>query len=196
MYYIKFLLLTLFLTSCATTNETKTVSVAKESGVSPLEQSGSEKAEYKKALSLLNKGKTDAAKEIFQQFSDERPELAGPHANLAIIALKNNEPEKALELVKISLSKNPKFPQALNLIAYLEQVSGDIKSAEKHFKEAIANKENYAVAHYNIALLYDIYLQDIDSAIPHYERYMKLINNEDKKTADWLEQIKRRQTNG
>mgnify|MGYP000754621218 CR=1 FL=1 len=32
--------------------------------------------------------------------------------------------------------------------------------------------------------------------IPHYEKYMELINNEDKNTADWLEQIKRKIDNG
>jgi len=193
MNYINLLVIALLLTSCATTTETTTVS---SSGTSPLEQSSSEKSEYKKALALLNHDKLDAAKEIFQQFKAERPELAGPYVNLAIIALKNNGPEKALELVKLALTKNPNLAQALNLLAYLEQVSGEIKSAEKHYKEAIKNKNNYAIAHYNIALLYDVYLQDIESAIPHYERYMELINNEDKNTADWLEQIKRTKVKG
>lgn len=193
MNYTKLLVVALLLTACATTTETTTVS---SSGISPLEQSLSEKSEYKKALTLLNHDKLDAAKEIFQQFKSDRPELAGPYANLAIIALKNNEPEKALKLVKLALTKNPNLAQALNLLAYLEQVSGEINSAEKHYKEAIKNKNNYAIAHYNIALLYDVYLQDIESAIPHYERYMELINNEDKNTADWLEQIKRTKGKG
>jgi len=193
MNYIKLTLVALLLSSCATTTETTTVS---SSGINPLEQSLSEKSEYKKALTLLNYDKLDAAKEMFQQFRSDRPELAGPYANLAIIALKNNEPEKALKLVKLALTKNPNLAQALNFLAYLEQVSGEIKSAEKHYKEAIKNKNNYAIAHYNIALLYDVYLQDIERAIPHYERYMKLINNEDKNTADWLEQIKRTKDKG
>ncbi len=193
MYYINLLILAILLSSCATTNETTTFS---SSGLSPLEQSDSEISLYKKAITLLNKNKLVAAKEIFLKFKAERPELAGPYANLAIIALRNNEPENAIKLVKLALSKNPKLPQALNLLAYLEQVKGEIRSAEKHYKEAIENKEDYAIAHYNIALLYDIYFQDMESAIPHYERYMKLINNEDKNTADWLEQIKRTKDNG
>lgn len=193
MNYIKLFVVLLLLTSCATTTET---SIVTSSGLSPFEQSDSERKEYKEALTLLNNNKLDAAKDIFQQFKENRPELAGPYANLAIIALKNNKPEKALELVKIALSKNPDLAQALNLLAYLEQVSGEIKEAEKHYKEAIRNKNDYAIAHYNIALLYDVYLQDIESAIPHYEQYMKLINYEDKSTADWLEQIKQQKDRG
>jgi len=193
MNYIKLFVVSLLLTSCATTTETSIVS---SSGLSPFEQSDSERKEYKKALTLLNNNKLNAAKDVFQQFKENRPELAGPYANLAIIALKKNEPEKALELVKVALTKNPNLAQALNLLAYLEQVSGEIKKAEKHYKEAIKNKNDYAIAHYNIALLYDVYLQDIESAIPHYEQYMKLINHEDKSTADWLEQIKQQKDNG
>jgi len=193
MYYIRLLIITLLITSCSATNETSTVS---SSGLSPLEQSDSERSEYKKAILLLNKNQLDAAKDIFLQFKSTRPELAGPYANLAIIALKQDRPDKALELIKTSLTKNNKLPQALNLLAYLEQADGEIQSAEKHYLEAIKYDKNYALAHYNIALLYDIYLQDIDKAIPHYERYMKLINNTDKNTADWVEQLKRNKENG
>jgi tetratricopeptide (TPR) repeat protein len=193
MYYIKLFIIALLLSSCSSTNENASVS---DSGLSPLQQSDSERDRYKKAITLLNNNKLDAAKKILLQFKSERPELAGPHANLAVIALKNNDPEKALELVKIALTKNPKLPQALNLLAYLEQVSGEIRSAEKHYKEAIENKKDYAIAHYNIALLYDVYLQDVESAISHYQHYLKLIGNKDKNTADWLEQLKRTREKG
>lgn len=193
MYYINILFIAIFLTSCSGTTETSSVP---SSGISPLEQTDSERSLYKKAITFLNNDKLDAAKEIFLGFTTERPELAGPHANLAVIALKNNQPEEALKLVKFALTKNPKLAQALNLLAYLEQINGEIRAAEKHYKEAIQSNKNYAIAHYNIALLYDVYLQDVESAIPHYERYMKLINNQDKKTADWLEQLKRTKEKG
>lgn len=193
MYYINLIILAVFLSSCATTSDTANIT---SSGLNPLEQSDSEVSRYKKAVALLNSDKLDAAKEIFLEFKSERPELAGPDANLAVIALKNNKPEEALALVKLALTKNPNFAQALNLLAYLEQVSGEIRSAEQHYKEAIKNKDDYAIAHYNIALLYDVYLQDIESAIPHYELYLKLTNNKDKSTADWLEQLKRTKENG
>jgi len=181
------------LTACSTTNKTATIT---SSGLSPLEQSESELSRYKIAITLLNNNKLDEAKEIFVEFKSERPELAGPYANLAVIALKRNNPDEAFNLVKIAVEKNPKLPQALNLLAYLEQMNGEITSALNHYKQAIKNKSDYALAHYNIALLYDVYMQDVENAIPHYERYMKLTNNKDKNTADWLEQIKRTRENG
>lgn len=194
MNYIRLLIISLLLSSCATTNDS-TMSPS-SSGADPLVQSDSEKARYNNALSLLNNNQLEAAREIFLEFKSERPELAGPYANLAVIALKNNNYDKAFELVSSAVKKNPEFPEALNLLAYLEQTKGEIASAKKHYLDAIKYKEDYALAHYNIALLYDIYLQDIESAIPHYERYMSLINNQDKQTADWLEQIKQSKNKG
>lgn len=192
MNYIKLILITLLLSSCAATESNRGLPTE----IGSTEPSSFEKTEFERAIVLLNHNKLDPAKDIFQQLTIDRPELAGAYANLAIIALKKNKPEKALELVNKSLTKNPKLAQALNFLAYLEQITGKIKLAEKHYKEAIANKKDYAIAHYNLALLYDIYLQDIEKAIPHYEIYMKLINNKDKNTADWLEQIKRKVENG
>ncbi|MFK5914022.1 MAG: hypothetical protein QM484_06580 [Woeseiaceae bacterium] len=195
MQYINLLLLILLLSSCATTEHIDTENIV-SSGQSPLEQSESEKLRYKNAVSLLNKGRLDAAKEIFIEFKQDRPELAGPYANLAVIALRNKNIAKAHQLVKLSLIRNPKLSQALNLVAYLEQLKGDIESAEQHYKEAIQSNNNNAIAHYNIALLYDVYLQDIGSAIPHYKKYMSLTGNKDKNTSDWLEQIKRTNEKG
>jgi tetratricopeptide (TPR) repeat protein len=195
MHYINLIIFSALLSSCATTN-TSRLSESVSSGKIPLEQSESELTQYKQALTMLDDGKLDAAKDIFIEFIDERPELAGPYANLAVIAIRQNKPNEAFKLVTTAVQRNPKLPQALNLLAYLEQVTGEIKSAEKHYKEAIKYKSNYALAHYNLALLYDIYLQDINSAIPHYEKYMTLIGNKDKNTADWLEQLKRTKENG
>lgn len=188
MYYINLFIIALILTSCSTTKES---GVAEESGISPLTQSVYEVNRYKTAINLLNNNKLDAAKKIFLEFKSERPELAGPYANLAVIAYKNNNPEKALKLVKASIQKNPKSAQALNFLGFLEQDKGDISSALKHYKQAIEYRQDYAIAHYNIALLYDVYMQDINSALPHYEKYLKLINNKDKNTIDWVEQLKR-----
>lgn len=178
----------MLLTSCGVTTSKSTSMTS--SDLNPFEQSNSEIDRYKHAMTLLNNNKLTEAKEIFLEFNAERPELAGPYANLAVIELKNNNLEQAYELVNVALTKNPKLAQALNLLAYIEQINGEINSAVKHYQQAIENKEDYAIAHYNIALLYDVYLQDIESAIRHYEQYMKLINNADKSTADWLEQLK------
>lgn len=195
MPYIKIIIFSLLLSSCATTDNSSRTENTKSSGVNPFDQSDSDKRLYNKALTFLNKGKLDDAKEIFEVLQSDRPELAGPYANLAVIALQEKKPDEALKLAEISVTKNPKLSRALNLLGYLKLKNGNVLDALKHYKSAIKYKNDYALAHYNIALLYDVYMQDVQSAILHYEKYMKLIDGKDKTTADWLEQLRRNNEN-
>ena len=94
MYFIKLILLAVLLSSCATTNKTDQVA---SSGLSPQQQSDTERKRYQEAITLLHNGNLDAAKSILLEFTTERPELAGPHANLAVIAFKNNNPDKKIK---------------------------------------------------------------------------------------------------
>lgn len=187
MYYINIILAVILLTSCATSHDQGEQT---SSGLSADMQSESEHLKYNRAISLLNEGKSEQAQKIFLQFNSERPELAGPYANLAMIALRNKENDKALNYINQALTKNPDFPQALNIFGYLKLSSGDIKTAEQSYLKATKLDDNFALAHYNLALLYDIYLQNIPKAIHHYERYLKLINYTDKQTVEWLNQLR------
>lgn len=193
MYYINLIIIAIFLSSCASTSNE---AAKNTSEISPLTQSDSEIQQYRTAITLLNDKNFEEAKKIFTEFIEKRPGLAGAYFNLALIAIQNNEPEEAFKFVNTALDKNPNLAQALNLLGFLEQEQGKIQQAEKHYLEAIKNKDDYAIAHYNIALLYDVYLQNINKAIFHYEKYMKITNNKDKKTADWLEHLKSSRING
>ena len=177
----------LFLTACASTNNQPTENTTE---LSSSAQSSEEIQRYKDAISLLNTQKLDEAKIIFKEFIDNRPELSGPYLNMGLIALKEDQKDTAKIYISKALEKNPRLAQAYNLLGYIEQDSGQILEAKKHYIKAIEFKNDYAIAHYNLALLYDVYLQDINNAIIHYEQYLKLTNNEDQKTVEWLEHLK------
>ena len=193
MHYINIFFISILLVGCTSNNNSIKPS---SPGVNTLEQTDSDISRYKTALSLLNSDKFDDAKEILTQITLEKPGFAGPYANLAVIALNKGNPDEALGLVKTALTKNPQLSQALNLLGIIEQQSGNITLALEHYKQAIAIRNDYANAHYNIALLYDIYFQDIHSALSHYEIYLKLIHNNDKSTSDWVEQLKQSRPKG
>lgn len=150
----------------------------------------SEIREYKKAMLYLKKNKLEKSKAILIEFIEDRPSLAGPWANLGLIYLKQNQLDKAEDAVNKALERNPKQAHSLNLLGFIESKKGNFLAAEKHYLKAISYKKGYSVAHYNLALLYDIYFQDIPKAIQHYTAYLKLTGSKDKKTADWVKQLK------
>ena len=152
--------------------------------------SASELAEYKTAITHLNNDELDKAYPLLKQFTENRPELAGPWANLGLLLAKQNKLDEAAAMLTKAIERNPGLAQALNIMGYVENLRGNYLQAETYYIKAITVKPEYSNAHYNLALLYDIYYQDVNKAIPYYEKYLKLVKNSDKETSEWLSQIK------
>lgn len=147
---------------------------------------------YQQALAHLNRNELDQAEAILRPYTQQHPDLAGPWANLGLIEIKRNRIEEAERRLKTALERNPKLPQALNLLGLVESRKGNFRQAEALYSQAIAHKGDYALAHYNLALLYDVYLQDVAKAVPHYEHYLQLIDHKDEATASLLKRLKAR----
>lgn len=145
---------------------------------------------YKAAIIALNNDELDKAQSLFLQMSERQPDIAGTWANLALISVKKGELEQATAFVETALEKNPNMPQALNLSGYLAQNRGEINQAESYYLQALTHKDDYALAHYNLALLYDVYFQDIANAIEHYQFYLVHSEQADEATQNWLEGLK------
>ncbi len=144
---------------------------------------------FKRAISALDNKKYDQAKSLFVELTEERPDLAGPWANLGLLELRQKNIDKAEKYLNIALKINPEMSEALNLMGLLATHKRQIKVARDYYLSAIKYKADYSNAHYNLALLYDIYLQNIDKATFHYRKYLKLTNNQDKETLSWVEQL-------
>jgi Tfp pilus assembly protein PilF len=144
---------------------------------------------FKKAIASLEQDGTAKAELMFKELINKNPEISGPWINLGLIYFKKNLQSKSEDAVKQALRLNPRNPYALNLQGMLARKKGDIRRAHSLYTEAIKYKNDYAYAHYNLALLYDIYFQDINAAARHYRTYLSLIKEKDKQTVDWLEQL-------
>ncbi len=146
---------------------------------------------YHSALTELDNGNYETAKMLLQNIIEMDANLAGPWANLALIHIKQNHHTEAEKKIKTALDKNPEMVQALNIAGILEYKKGNINTAKDYYQKAISNKPDYALAHYNLALLYDLYLQDIEKAVIHYRRYLELSGHNDKKTKLWIQELER-----
>jgi tetratricopeptide (TPR) repeat protein len=189
MYYIKIyvaIILLTTITACSNQGvKTKTAPSKEES-----KSSAQELTLYKEAIIALNNDELDKAETLFIRMSELQPNIAGSWANLALIKIKQGELKQASAFANTALTKNPNMPQALNLSGYLAQQRGEINQAKSYYLQAITYKEDYALAHYNLALLFDIYFQDIAKAIEHYQWYLAYSEQKDEATENWLEGLK------
>lgn len=195
MYYTKFLpLLLLVLTGCTAVSTHEPIST-KPAGTDSLGSSADKETDlYRQAITALNNSQLEQAESGLKMITKTRPEFAGPWVNLALIDLKKNNLDSAMKNIAKALERNPKMPQAFNLLGFVEMSRGNINKAADDYRQAIALKEDYAIAHYNYALLNDIYLQDIKVAVEHYKRYLELTDYQDKKTADWAIELEKNLT--
>jgi len=145
------------------------------------------------ALALQN---FPQARRIFGELVRENPELSGAYANLALIDFKQEKYERAKQLVDKAITLNPRQAQAYHLRAQIELHNGEIQKSRADYEQAIVLDPQYLNAHYNLALLYDIYLQDIALAIEHYTIYLSLLGKEDERTREWINHLKATLENG
>ncbi len=197
MYYTKCLpLLLLALTGCSgIAGHAPTSGII--TGGEPLSESADKETNlYRQAITALNNSQLEQAETDLKTIIKERPEFAGPWINLALIDIKKNNIEGAEKNLAMALERNPKMPQIFNALGYIEISKGNVSKAVDLFRQAITLKKDYAIAHYNLALLQDTYLQDAKVAVEHYKRYLELTQYQDKKTADWVLELERNLARG
>ncbi len=135
-------------------------------------------------------GGYDAAANILEQLIEQRPHHPELWANLATLYHRLEKSELRDQALARARELNPDSIPALNLSGILALNADQPQSAERLFKRIVALESDYPDAHYNLALIYDTYYQDLERAIDHYQNYLALIEEPDDATTAWLEQLK------
>lgn len=177
----------LLLNSCQTSDKPTAQTVHSNS----TELNQTEQKSYQSATEDIRAGHTEAAIQALTKITNNHPNHVGAWINLAnayLTAKKIHEAENALIHAQ---AIKPAIAETLNLQGLIQIEKGEYNKAEKSYLGAIQLNENYAFAHYNLALLYDIFYQDPDKALIQYERYLQL-NSDDKNTKNWITELKQK----
>jgi tetratricopeptide (TPR) repeat protein len=121
--------------------------------------------------------------------ADTYPAFTGPLVNLGLIELKANRYESAAAFFQRALERDPNSAAANNYLGVCNRYLGKFKEAESAYKLALTADDGYAAAHLNLGVLYDLYLQKPELALPQYERYQTLLPAPDAKVAGWIKEI-------
>lgn len=151
--------------------------------------SSRQQVEYEMGLDLLDQKKYKKAQKILASFAKNGTAPADVKANFALANYYLENYKDAQKSIGKAILQQPNKADYYNIAGLIAMDSAHYKEAEQFFKQALTLNGEHPLAHYNLALLYDIYYQEIKLAYNHYLKYLNLVNYEDKETVQWVEQL-------
>lgn len=146
---------------------------------------------YEQAVAVMAAGDYVDAELRFKEFLLQYPAFPGAHVNLAIIHAQNGDDEAARDDIDAALALDPENPAALNQLGMLLRRNGNFMEAEAAYLKAVTSSPDYALAHYNLGVLNELYLQRLDVALQHFEIYQDLVGG-DEQVEKWIADLRRR----
>ena len=147
--------------------------------------------QYRQALDLIRSGRDADAELELKQLSVAYPQFAGPPLNLALLYVKGSKLGEAESALKTAVKINPANLQAGNELGIVERRLGKFADAEAAYQHTLAVDPNYAPAHLNLGVLYDLYLAEPQKALDEFERYIELAG-QNKQVAGWVAELRKR----
>jgi tetratricopeptide (TPR) repeat protein len=147
--------------------------------------------QYGQALQLMKSGRSTDAELEFKQLIVAYPQFAGPQLNLGLLYLHDSKLTEAEAAFKAALQAAPANPVAGDELGIVERRLGKFTDAEAAYLRAISAEPNYAPAHLNLGVLYDLYLAEPQKALEQFERYLE-IAGENKQVAGWVIELRKR----
>jgi len=187
LWFFSALIITFLLTACGTNDTKPTTAKAMSIGLGLLSEV--QKSKYNVALEALRQKDFPRAGKILSSLAKEESSVAEIWMNLALAQFHNSEIEAAKNSLNMTFKLLPEAPQAHNLAGLIAVQEGKFDQAKEHYLSALKIDGKYANAHFNLALLLDVYLQDVRAAIDHYEKYLAAAPD-DEQTSDWTKHLR------
>ena len=151
---------------------------------------------YDDALALMRAGHVADAERGFRALAQSNPDLAGPHANLGVIARNAGRLPEAVSELEKAITLAPGLAVAWNQLGLAYRQSGEFTKARDAYDHAIALNPNYAAAVLNLGVLDDLYLAEPAKALELYTRYLALTPAGDPVVTKWVADVKNRKPAG
>ncbi|WP_225314436.1 tetratricopeptide repeat protein [Marinobacter halotolerans] len=110
----------------------------------------------------------------------------------ARLAITEQDWNKAIESYRTVLELDPHDAVAVNNLALLLREKGRFREAATLLQEGIDYSPQTPDLHYNLAVIAELYLLDLELALAHYRRFRELTEQEGQLVAGWIADLERR----
>lgn len=107
-------------------------------------------------------------------------------------AYKQGRETAAVDAWKQAVKLNPEDAVTTNNLALLLKEKKLFSEAAGFLETGLEYSPNVPQLHYNLAVISELYLLDLERALAHYQTYQKLTDKEDKQVEGWVADLKRR----
>jgi tetratricopeptide (TPR) repeat protein len=149
---------------------------------------------FEQALAALRAGDGTGAETQLQALVNAYPDYAGPLVNLARIRAGRGEIGPAAGLLERAVTVCTHCAAPWTELGVLRRQQGRFKDAEESYLRAITADPGYANAHFNLGILYELYLARPELALQQYARF-RALHAQDPVAGDvdkWMADLSRR----
>ena len=147
--------------------------------------------EFEQGVLAMEEQRWADALPVMESLWESYPWLSGPALNAALIYQQQGRLEQAEQWYMRAIESNQENLEARNEYAVFLRTCGRFRDAEVQYRDALARSTEHPETHYNIGILYDLYLGEKDLALQHFNRYQQLTGEEDRKVAGWIADLQR-----
>jgi tetratricopeptide (TPR) repeat protein len=147
--------------------------------------------DFRRAVALLDDGRYERAAEVLEKIVAQSPGVTAPYINLAIAYRHLGKPEQAEPHLKAALELVPWHPVACNEAGLLYRQTGRFAEARAIYEKTLDRFPQYYPVHRNLGILCDLYLNDLECALAHYEIYSRA-RPADEQVQLWIADLRNR----
>lgn len=151
-----------------------------------------DKAAFQRALSLMGRQRYTQAEVLLESMPDASHRSLLYLLNLGISYSRSGKPEEAKRIFRQVLERDPTNAIGYNELGIVERKAGHFQRAGEAYQRALELRPDYAPAHLNLGILCDLYLQDAECAMNHYQAYRRLTDVADPPVEQWIEALVQR----
>lgn len=144
------------------------------------------------AREAMEQQRWDAARQSLESLESQRPDVAKVHAALASVARQQGHQDRAMAAYRKAFDLDPSDAVSANNLALLLREKGQFREAVSLLQEGLEYSPDIADLHYNLAVIAELYLLDLELALAHYRKFRSLNKQEDQLVAGWIADLERR----
>lgn len=120
------------------------------------------------------------------------PEQARAWVQTGVQAHQQGDVHGAIEAWQRAVALDPANAATVNNLALLLKQQHRFREAASLLTQGLGAAPGVAELHYNLAVISELYLLDLDQALTHYQHYRALAGDDEKRVAGWIADLERR----